>query len=227
MLTVHHLQVSQSERVVWLCEELGIQYELKLYKRSPIFSPPQYLALHPIGAAPVISDGELTIAESEACVEYIINVHGNGKLTIKPGEKNYGDYLYWLHFSNGTLQPAIGRLMTLRSAKVDPESNVVFRYDNKLNQCLEYLDRRLGETKQWLAGEQFTAADVMIVFSLTTMRVFFQFDISKYENVLAYLQRVAKREAYRQAMKKGDPDLDVQSMMQGPPPPMFPAMRQR
>lgn len=94
-LTVHHLQISQSERIVWLCEALGIEYNLKLYQRHPLLSPPEYLALHPIGAAPVITDGDVTLAESVAVVEYIINVYGGGKLTVKPGEKNYADYLYW------------------------------------------------------------------------------------------------------------------------------------
>lgn len=95
-LTVHHLQVSQSERIVWLCEALGIDYDLKLYQRHPYLSPPEYLALHPLGAAPVITDdGGVLLAESEACVEYIIHVHGGGRLTVKPGEKNYADSLYW------------------------------------------------------------------------------------------------------------------------------------
>lgn len=95
VLTVHHLGISQSERIVWLCEALGIQYNLKVYKRAPLFSPPEYSALHPIGAAPVIEDGDVKIAESEACVEYIVNIYGGGKLTVKPGAKNYPEYLYW------------------------------------------------------------------------------------------------------------------------------------
>lgn len=95
VLTVHHLGISQSERIVWLCEALEIQYHLKIYKRSPVLSPPEYSALHPIGAAPVITDGDVTVAESEACVDYIVNIYGGGKLTIKPGAKKYPDFLYW------------------------------------------------------------------------------------------------------------------------------------
>ena len=88
VLTVHHLGHSQSDRIVWLCEELSLDYKLEKYDRSPLLSPPKYLALHPIGAAPVIEDGDVKIAESMACLEYIINIHGNKRLTIQPGAKN-------------------------------------------------------------------------------------------------------------------------------------------
>jgi len=94
-LKVHHLTVSQSERVVWLCEELGIDYELIVHERAPIFAPQELKALHPTGAAPVIQDGDVTIAESAACVEYICQKHGGGRFIVKPTEKNYADYLYW------------------------------------------------------------------------------------------------------------------------------------
>ena len=210
----------QSDRIVWLCEELGLDYDLKKYDRSPLLSPPKYLALHPIGAAPVIQDGDLTLAESSACLEYIINVYGAGKLTVKPGEKNYADYLYFLHFANGTLQPALGRVMTLRFAGVDPDGNHVVRCENKVHQCLEHLDRRLSQAT-WLAGDEFTAADIMTVFSLTGMREFYQYDLGKYENVLAYLKRVAEREAYQRTFQKADPDIDVQALIQAQPPPPF------
>lgn len=235
VLTVHHLQVSQSERIPWLCEELGIPYDLQLYQRSPLLSPPKYLALHPIGAAPVITDTgsngdsskEIKIAESGACMEYIIQVHGNGQLALKPGEENYADYLYWLNFANGTFQPAISRCMTLKFAGVDAENNHRIRYENRLNQTLEFIDRRLAETGAWLAGKEFTAADVMIVFSLTTMRKFYPYDLSKYQNVVAYLERVAEREAYRRAMGKSDPEMDVMDAVKGPPPELFGPLKGR
>lgn len=226
VLTVHHLQVSQSDRIVWLCEELGIPYDLKLYQRAPLLSPPEYTALHPIGAAPVITDdgdGDVTItlAESEACVEYIINIHGGGRLTVKPGEKGYAEYLYWLHFANGTLQPAIGRAFTLQLAGIPADNETRKRFEAKNAQCLALIDKRLGETGAWLAGERFTAADVMMVFSFTTMRKFFAYDLGIYENILGYLQRVAKREGYQRAMKKGDPEMDVQELLTGEGPELF------
>jgi len=100
-LTVHHLQVSQSERVVWLCEELGIDYELKIYQRDPLFAPADYKALHPTGSAPVIEDNDKVLAESAACVEYIAQVYGRGRFFVKPGDENYADFLYYFHFANG------------------------------------------------------------------------------------------------------------------------------
>ena len=226
VLTVHHLGHSQSDRIVWLCEELGLDYKLEKYDRSPLLSPPKYLALHPIGAAPVIedSDNDVKIAESAACLEYIINMHGNGRLTIKPGEKNYADYLYWLHFANGSLQPSLGRCMTLHFAGVGEDDNHAVRCQNKVDQELQFMDQRLKDNT-WLAGDQFTAADIMTVFSLTGMREFFQLDLSKYQNILAYLQRVRGREGYKKAMAKGDPDINVDELMQGPPPPKFKALR--
>ena len=121
-LIVHHLGHSQSDRVVWLCEELGVKYELKKYDRSPVLSPKEYKDLHPIGAAPVIEDdGGVLLAETQACVEWICNKHANGRLIVKPEEKNYADFLYWWHWSNGTFQPTLMRTMLLQ--RVDITSN--------------------------------------------------------------------------------------------------------
>ena len=115
MLTVHHLGKSQSERIVWLCEELEIPYELKCYTRDPVtmLAPPDYKALHPIGAAPVITDGDLVLAESGAVVDYIIAKYGNGRLALAPDHPDFAHYLYWFHFANGTLQANMGRNMIL------------------------------------------------------------------------------------------------------------------
>jgi glutathione S-transferase len=223
-LTVHHLGHSQSDRIVWLCEELGLDYKLEKYDRSPLLSPPKYLALHPIGAAPVIEDGDVKIAESMACLEYIINIHGNQRLTIKPGEKNYADYLYWLHFANGSLQPSLGRCMTVVFSGADEDNNVLVRAQNKVDQELQFMDQRLKDNT-WLAGDEFTVADVMTVWSLTGMREFFSLDLSNYKNILTYLQRVKGREAYMKAREKGDPDINVDDLVQGPPPPKFKALR--
>lgn len=217
-LIVHHLGVSQSERVVWLCEELGIDYELKHYKRSPLLSPPEVKALHPLGAAPIIQDGDITLAESGACMDYIIHIHGKGKLAIPPGHKDYADYLYWFNFGNGTLQPGLSRLMSFKMAELDDSSKVVQTFKGKFDNFLKLVDDRVAKST-WLAGEEFTAADVMSVFTLTTMRTFYPFDLSPYSNILAYLQRVVKRPAYLKAREKGDPGLEL--MIGGPPPKYF------
>src|SRR6202171_5795282 len=113
MLTIHHLGKSQSERIVWLCEELGIPYELKRYERLPVtmLAPPEYKALHPLGAAPVITDGDVVLAESSAIIEYIAAKQGNGRLALAAAHPDFAQFLYWFHFANGTLQPATGRNM--------------------------------------------------------------------------------------------------------------------
>src|SRR5262249_21663526 len=104
MLVVHHLGISQSERIVWLCEELGIPYELKRYDRDPQtrMAPADYKALHSMGQAPIITDGDVVLPESGAIMEYIIGKYGDGRLAAKPTDKNFADYLYWFHFANGS-----------------------------------------------------------------------------------------------------------------------------
>lgn len=208
MLKIHHLGHSQSERVLWLCEELGVPYEMVKHVRDPItrLSPPALTALHPLGAAPVIEDGDLLLAESGAIVEYIITKHGAGE--FKPGSEHpdYAAFLYWFHFSNGNLQPVIGRLMFLDRAKLEADHPVRVALQGRLDRALAHVEARLAEVP-YLAGEEFTAADIMSVFSLTTMRLFQPFDLAPYPNIRAYLQRIGERPAYRRAMAKGDPDL--------------------
>ncbi|KAI1211148.1 glutathione S-transferase [Annulohypoxylon truncatum] len=218
-LTVHHLGISQSERVVWLCEELGVDYELKKYDRAPIMAPEEFKALHPLGSAPVIEDGDVKIAESGACVEYILHTRGGGKLALVPGDKDYAEYLYWFHFANGTLQPTLLTLMMMSRMGVDEENSSFKRYTARQKQLIEFMDQRLSKVP-WLGGEQFTAADIMNVCCLTTMRCFAPYDLGAYPNVLSYLQRVAARDGYKRAMEKGDPDLEIDRLIGAAPPPM-------
>ena len=207
MLTIHHLGHSQSERVVWLCEELGLPYELRHYTRDATtrLSPPELKALHPLGTAPVIEDGELLLAESAAIVEYVIAKHGDGRLKPGPAQPDYAAFLYWFHFANGTLQPALLRLLTVSRLKLPPDHPVQAATQARVAQILALLEQRLGAVP-WLAGPAFTAADIMSVFSLTTMRLFQPLDLAPCANIRAYLQRVGERPAYRRAMAKGDPD---------------------
>ena len=146
MLTVHHLGKSQSERIVWLCEELGIPYELRRYERDPVtmLAPPEYKALHPLGAAPVITDGELVLAESGAVVEYLRATHGGGRLAPPAGHPDHPGYLYWLHFANGTLQPAMGRMMVLRRLDLAAEHPVLRAMQGRLDRALGLVEARLG-----------------------------------------------------------------------------------
>jgi glutathione S-transferase len=208
MLKIHHLGHSQSERIVWLCEELGLPYELVHYTRDAVtrLSPPELRALHPLGAAPVLDDDGLRLAESAAIVEYVIVMHGGGRLKREPGHPDYADYLYWFHFANGNLQPAIGRLLAVGRAQLGPEHPVHKATQERLDRVLALVEARLGEVPH-LAGDEFSAADIMSVFSLTTMRLFQPFDLGAYPGIRAYLKRIGGRAAYRRAMEKGDPDL--------------------
>ena len=208
MLRIHHLGHSASERIVWLCEELELPYELRHYTRDPvtILSPPELKALHPLGAAPVIEDGDLLLAESAAIVEYIIVKHGGGRLKPGPGHPDYADFLYWFHFSNGNLQPALVRLVFLRRAELAADHPVQAALLGRLEWVLALVETRLGAAP-YLAGREFTAADIMSVFSLTTMRLFQPIDLAPYPDIRAWLQRIGERPAYRRAMAKSDPDL--------------------
>lgn len=208
MLTVHHLGKSQSERIVWLCEELGIPYDLEVYDRDPVtrLAPPEYKALHPIGSAPVITDGDLVLAESGAIVEYIVARYGNGRLTLKPDHPDYPQFLYWFHFANGTLQPATGRNMILGRLDLPADHPMMRAMKGRLDLALGEVQARLAEA-DYFAGAEFTTADIMIVFTLTTMRLFLPYGLAPYPAILAYLQRIGRREAYQRAMQKGDPDL--------------------
>jgi glutathione S-transferase len=207
MLTVHHLGRSQSERIVWLCEELEIPYELKRYTRDAktMLAPAEYKALHPIGAAPVITDGDLVLAESGAIVDYIMAKYGKGRLTVGADDPAFAQFLYWFHFANGTLQAAMGRLMLLNRAKLADDNPVLAASRARVDRAFDLVDARAREA-DYLAGP-FTTADIMIGFSLTTMRYFQPYDIARCPNIVKYLARIGARPAYKRAMEKGDPGM--------------------
>jgi glutathione S-transferase len=208
MLTVHHLGKSQSERIVWLCEELEIPYELKRYTRDPVtmLAPADYKALHPIGAAPVITDGDLVLAESGAVVDYIIAKYGHGRLALNAGHPDFAAFLYWFHFANGTLQANMGRNMILNRLKLADDNPVLVAIKARVNSCFDLVDARAREA-DYLAGGEFTSADIMMGFSLTTMRYFLPYDLARCPNIVSYLARISQRPAYRRAMEKGDPGM--------------------
>jgi glutathione S-transferase len=206
MLIVHHLGKAQSERVVWLCEELGIPYELVRYERDreTILAPAEFKALHPMGAAPLLKDGGVLLAESGAIVEYILAKYGSGRLSIGPDEPEFAEYLHWFHFANGTLQLAMSRCLWIRRLNLPADNPVLMAAEGRLERAFRYVDDRL-KVAPWFTGQAFTAADIMMGFSLTTMRLFLPVSLEPYPSIRAYLQRVGDREGYRRAMAKGDP----------------------
>ncbi|MGJ7565889.1 glutathione S-transferase family protein [Variovorax sp. GB1R11] len=207
-LIVHHLGRSQSERIVWLCEELDLDYALRRYERRQDnrMAPPEYKALHPAGSAPVITDGALVLAESGAIIDYLIANRGQGRLAVRPEQAGFADYLYWFHFANASLQPLILQVWFLERSDPSKENVALQRLQDRFGLLLSTLDQRLSASP-FLAGATLTAADVMAVFSLTTMRLFKPYDLSPWPHILAYLQRIGARPAYRRAMGKADPDL--------------------
>jgi glutathione S-transferase len=210
MLTVHHLGKSQSERIVWLCEELELAYDLKRYARDPVtmLAPADYKALHPIGAAPVIADGDLVLAESGAVVDYIIAKYGEGRLVLNAEHPDFAAYLYWFHFANGTLQANMGRNMILNRLNLAADNPILTATKARVDRAFDLVDARTREA-EYLAGREFTAADIMMGFSLTTMRYFLPYDLARCPNIVSYLARIGARPAYRRAMEKGDPGMDL------------------
>src|ERR1700744_934502 len=208
MLTVHHLGKSQSERIVWLCEELGIPYELKCYARDKMtmLAPADYKALHPIGTAPVIVDGDVVLAESGAVVEYIIAKYGNGRLVVAADHPDFAQFLYWFHFANGTLQAGMGRLMILNRLKLGDDNQILLGSRARVDRAFDLIDVRVRDA-EYLAGVTFPTADIMVGFSLTTMRYFQPYDLGRCPNIVKCLARIAERPAYRRAMEKGDPGM--------------------
>jgi glutathione S-transferase len=208
MITVHHLGVSQSERIVWLCEELGILYALKTYQREPNgAAPTAYKALHPQGTAPIITDGNLALAETGAIVDYILARHGAGRLVVGPQASNFPDYLYWLHFGNGFFVPA-AMMVIVASRIATGNKQVAQGFMGRQELAYRLSEERLGKVP-YFAGPEFTAADIMMVFPLTTMRAATGHSLGASPNLRAYLKRIGERPAYQRAMKKGDPGMKL------------------
>jgi glutathione S-transferase len=208
MLTIHHLGKSQSERVVWLCEELAIPYALKRYARAPLLAPLDYKALHPIGTAPVITDGDLVMAESGAIVQYIIARYGGGRLALSADHPDFAQFLFWFHFANGTLQALMGRCMMLGRLKLADDNPVLIAHRERLDRAFDLVEARTREA-DYFSGAEFTAADIMMGFSLTTMRYFLPYDYLRLPGLLAYLKRIGERPGYRRAMEKADPGMTL------------------
>jgi len=206
MITIHHLGVSQSDRIVWLMEELGLPYKLKWYKRNADnnLAPPEYLALHPAATAPVIQDGDLTLAESTAIVEYICHRHASGRLTVGPDAPSYPDYLYWMQFNNNVL----GLFFTKRAVQASTPNPGTERIAGLVKRredgYYRFLEQRLGASP-YLGGPDLTCADIMSIFTLTSLPLFGGRAIDDLPNTKAYVKRIGERPAYIKAMQIAGP----------------------
>jgi glutathione S-transferase len=200
MITVHHLNQSRSQRILWLLEELGAPYEIKFYTRDATtnLAPPELEAAHPLGKSPVISDGDQVVAESGAIVDYIVRKEGGGRLAPKPGTAEHERYLEWLHYSEGSaMLPMMMHLYVMRLGEAGAPLQP--RIDSEMANNLRFIDQSL-EGRDYLLGD-FTAADAQMSFVGEIGRAFGK--LGDYPNVDAWIARMHERPAYKRALEKG------------------------
>lgn len=195
MITVHHLGVSQSDRIVWLLEELHLPYALAWYDRHQKLAPADYLALHPAATAPVVTIDGRNHAESAAIVQYICDTRAEGALTLKPGDEHYFDYLYWMNFNNNVQGLFLCRALQTAQRRALFDDLILRRESAYFN----HLETTLSRSEH-VAGDQFSAADIMVAFNLTTLPLFGGRAISDLPHTQRYVDRLASRPAYQKAM---------------------------
>lgn len=216
MLTVHHLENSRSLRILWLLEELGVEYRIRSYARDREtgLAPPELLDVHPLGKAPIVTDGEVTVAESGAIIEYLMYEYDDGTLQPDEGTAERLAYTYWLHYAEGTFAPLmvlsliLGRIET---AKMPFFAKPIARgivgkvrsgyLDANVKRNLDFMDATLGRSS-WFAGDRFTAADVQMSFALEAASVRSNLR-SAYPRLAEFIDRIHERPAYRIATEKG------------------------
>jgi glutathione S-transferase len=205
MLTVHHLRISQSERIVWLCEELGLEYDLKLYDRRADnrMAPDEYKALHPMGIAPVIQDDGRVLGESGAICDYIDRKYGGSRLSPGPEDADFADHMFWFHWSNGTFMASLMMQLAVTFTEGIDKPGAAFVKD-RVGKSWTMAEARAGEA-EFFGGRNLTTADIMIVYILTTARAFRDAPLDNFPNLKAYLQRIGARPAYQRAMAKAEP----------------------
>ena len=204
MIVVHHLNNSRSQRIVWLLEELATSYRIEQHRRDPKtnLAPPQLKAVHPLGKAPVIEDGGLVVAESGAIIEYLVERYGNARLMPQRGTADHVRYLQWMHFAEGTLMLHLVARMYLGRVTEGPHP-VRSRVETLVADELDYVERELARS-DYLAGAQFTAADIQMIFPLE-FAAFYDLVGERHPRTRDYLARAQARPAYRRAIEKGGP----------------------
>lgn len=201
MLTVHHLNNSRSQRILWLLEEIGTPYEIRKYQRmQPIpLAPPELKEVHPLGKSPVITDGGRTIAESGAIIEYLIDTYGNGRLKPKHGTDDWWKYVEWMHFAEGSAMLPL--LMALYASLLgDAAAPLRPRIDGEIENHFSYMERALGDRK-FFVGDDLTGADVQLLFVLEAAGS----RLAPFPKLVAYRDRMHARPAYRRGIEKGGP----------------------
>lgn len=216
MLTVHHLNNSRSQRILWLMEELGLEYEIKRYERdkTTMRAPASLRTVHPLGKSPVITEGDVTVAESGAIIEYLIERHGKGRLVPAVGTPDRLRYTYWLHFAEGTAMPPLVMKLVFNRIETGPmpffirpiakkiSATVKNTFINpELAQQLNYMESEIAKTG-WFAGPEFSAADVQMSFPLEAAASRGGLNAS-HPRLMNFLKRIHARPAYQRALKRG------------------------
>jgi len=217
MLVVHHLENSRSQRVLWLCEELGLEYELRNYARDPKtrLAPPELLEIHPLGKSPVITDGDLTVAETGCIVEYLIETYGDGawQPAVVTPERNR--YRYWMHAAEGSIMPPFVMHLVFTTIEgppvpffLRPVTKAVsgkvkgMFIEPMIDKCLGLMEAELGRS-DWFAGDEPTGADIMMSFPAEAAVL--RGGLQRYPRIQSFIDRVHARPAYQRALERGGP----------------------
>jgi glutathione S-transferase len=224
MITVHHLETSRSQRVLWLLEELGVPYELKIYKRNPVtrLAPPELKQIHPLGKSPVITDGDLVVAESGAILEYLVERYGAqapgeaAHLTTQPGTPEHMQLRFWMHFAEGSLMNWLVMKLVFMTIPTQPMPFFVKPIarelckkvqkqliDPNVNTSMAFIEDHLGK-HAWFAGDRLTLADFQMSFAVCALMSRAD-DAQRCPNLSAYVKRMEARPAYQRALAKGGP----------------------
>jgi glutathione S-transferase len=218
MITVHHLENSRSQRVLWLLEELGLAYDIQHYKRDPktMLAPDALKQVHPLGKSPVITDGDVTVAESGAIIEYLVERHGNGQLVPAAGTPERLRYTYWMHFAEGTAMSPLLMKLVFDKVATSPmpffakpiakaiSAKVLSSFVTpNLERQLDFMEAELAQST-WFAGDEFSAADIQMSFPLEASAQRAGLNASR-PKLMAYLKRIHARPAYKKALKRGGP----------------------
>lgn len=217
MITVHHLNNSRSQRILWLLEELGLPYEIKHYQRDAktMLAPASLRAVHPLGKSPVITDDDVTVAETGAIIEYLVDCHADGRLTPEKNSADWLKYRYFMHYAEGSLMPFLVMKLVFNKIETSPmpffakpiakkiaqKTKQTFIQPN-LDTHLQFLESELQYT-EWFAGNELTAADIQMSFPLEAATARGGLTASSHPQLKAYLDRIHARPAYQRALEKG------------------------
>ena len=218
MITVHHLNNSRSQRVLWLLEELGVPYEIQKYQRDAktMLAPPELTKVHPLGKSPVITDDGVTVAETGAIIEYVLDKHGAGRLRPPAGSEDARRFTYWLHFAEGSAMPPL--LLKLIFDRIESGPMPFFvrpiargiagkvkglMVEPNLKRQLDFMEAELG-TSEWFAGNEFSAADIQMSFPVEAAAQRAGLNASR-PRLMAFLKKIHARPGYKRALERGGP----------------------